>query len=352
MRILSFIIGTIIILYIGLISASSNVKITATKLQSSPHGKDFKINCIVCHSADSWKIDTATYSFNHSTTKMPLIGLHKEVDCKQCHTTLVFSEEKTRTTCISCHKDIHNQTVGMFCENCHTPNSWLVNNITEIHQQSRFPLLGVHTITECQKCHKSESLHQYNVLGVECIDCHQSKYNATSNPNHVAANFSTECSRCHYIYAYEWGGTGFNHSFFPLTLGHSGVSCVACHKNNQYTYTPTECVSCHINDYNAATNPVHSGGCFNTNCIICHTTNPGWSPTSSSGHDSQFFPITSGNHAGISCNECHTNPSDCGEFSCTVCHSVSSMNDEHDDVGGYSSANSACLSCHPKGEKP
>ncbi len=347
MRVLSFIIVGLIIFYIGLISASSNVSITKTVLES-PHGKDLTISCDKCHSAKSWDLDTSVYSFDHTSTKMPLVGQHNQIDCKLCHTTLVFSDEKTKKECVDCHADIHSQTVGNFCENCHTSDSWIVTNISEIHQQSRFPLLGVHTMTECQKCHQSESLHQYNVLGVECQDCHQANYMATTRPNHLAANFDTECSRCHYIYAYEWQNTGFNHSFFSLTKGHDNLECSACHQNNNYLNTSPACVSCHLDDYNAATNPVHSGGCYTTNCTECHTTDPGWSPTTNSEHS---FPITSGAHNGISCIECHTSPTDCS-FSCIDCHehNQSSMNNEHDDVGGYTWASNACYSCHPNGK--
>lgn len=338
MRILSFIISPLVFFFMSFFS-------------ESPHGKDFKISCITCHSPKGWTLDKEIYSFDHSATKMPLSGQHKEIDCKLCHTTLVFSEEKTKTECVNCHTDLHNQSVGNYCDKCHSPNSWIVNNITGIHQQSRFPLLGVHTMTECQKCHKSESLHRYDVLGVECIDCHRNNYMASTRPNHNTANFSTECSQCHYIYAYEWTGTGFNHSFFPLTLGHSNVECSKCHINGNYNNVSPDCVSCHLSDYNAATNPVHTSGCYPKNCTLCHTTSPGWTPVDFQ-HDSQYFPISSGKHSGISCVGCHTNPNNCSLYSCIDCHehNKSKMDNEHNDVGGYSFTSIACFNCHPKGK--
>ncbi len=350
MRILSLIIITVVVFYVGLFSASSNVRIYKKNVDS-PHGKAFNISCSTCHSAKSWKIDPEIYSFNHSNTKMPLVGQHKSIDCKSCHSSLVFSDEKSKNECVSCHSDLHQQTVGNFCDKCHSPSSWIVNDIKSIHQQSRFPLLGVHTMTECQKCHSSESLHQYNVLGVECIDCHRDNYFSTTNPNHNLANFSTECTECHYIFAYEWSGTGFNHSIFPLTQGHANVDCAKCHVNNNYTNTSTECVSCHLSDYNGATNPVHTSGCYPKNCATCHTTSPGWSPVNFQ-HDN-YFPISSGNHSGISCVECHTDPNNCEAFSCIDCHehNQSSMDNEHEGESGYSFNSAACLNCHPQGNK-
>ncbi len=343
MRILSFIIWPLVLYLIGLFSTESPNTTT-----ESPHGKDFKISCSTCHSSKGWSLDKEIYAFDHSKTKMPLLGSHKDLNCKLCHSSLVFSEAKAKTECVSCHTDIHNQSVGKYCDKCHTPDSWIVSNVTGIHQQSRFPLLGVHTMTECQQCHKSETLHRYDVLGIECFDCHRDKYLATSSPNHNTANFSTDCSQCHYIYSYEWASSGFNHDFFPLTLGHANVACSKCHPNNNFSNISTECVSCHLTDYNSTTHPVHSGGCFSTNCTVCHTTNPGWTPTSFDHQN--YFPISSGNHSGFACNACHTNPANC-TFSCIDCHehSQSETNNQHNGVGGYSYLSTACYNCHPNG---
>ncbi|MBK9391096.1 MAG: hypothetical protein IPN68_13235 [Bacteroidetes bacterium] len=72
-----------------------------------PHGADFKISCSQCHSSSGWTIDKKNYSFDHNTTNLPLTGQHTDVDCKQCHKTLVFSEAKSE--CIACHNDIHQE---------------------------------------------------------------------------------------------------------------------------------------------------------------------------------------------------------------------------------------------------
>ncbi len=114
------------------------------------------------------------------------------VNCKACHPTLVFNDAKT--DCNECHTDIHQATVGQDCSRCHTTFSWLVANINEIHQHSRFPLLGAHRTADCSDCHHSESMVRFDVLGVNCIDCHREDYTATSNPNHTEAGFSEDCS--------------------------------------------------------------------------------------------------------------------------------------------------------------
>jgi len=180
----------------------------------SPHGSDFTLPCKICHSPKGWELDREIYSFDHNGTKFPLLGQHTSIKCRMCHPTLVFSEAGTE--CFNCHTDMHYQTVGPDCSRCHTPESWIVRNITEIHMQSRFPLLGPHFMADCMDCHPSASLLRFEPLGIDCIDCHLEDYTAASNPNHVQGNISTECIECHLMYAFTWSGSGFTHFFFPL----------------------------------------------------------------------------------------------------------------------------------------
>ena len=142
----------------------------------SPHGESFKISCDKCHSASGGEFDPAVYSFDHSTTALPLAGQHLSVDCKLCHPTLVFSEAPSE--CALCHTDMHEQTVGEDCARCHTPRSWIVTNITDIHRQGRFPLVGAHFMAGCADCHLSASSLRYEPLGIECSDCHMADYQA------------------------------------------------------------------------------------------------------------------------------------------------------------------------------
>lgn len=319
----------------------------------SPHGRDFKVSCGTCHSSKGWQLDTAIYAFDHNTTKLPLSGQHTALNCRQCHITLVFSE--ARTNCNECHMDIHQSTVGLDCDRCHTTASWLVNNITEIHQRSRFPLLGAHRTADCIDCHKSETAVRFDVAGVNCIDCHRENYMATTNPNHAEAGFSSDCSTCHLVNSFHWTGAGFNHSFFPLAQGHSGLNCSACHTNGNYSGLNPECFACHQTDYNNTTNPNHQSMGFPTTCTTCHTTNPGWRPALFRDHDNKSFPIYTGRHSGTwdSCTDCHTNPSDYSQFTCLTCHEHNqvSMDNDHNEVGGYSYNSAECLRCHPRGIK-
>ena len=136
----------------------------------NPHGDNLKMDCKACHTSDGWEIALESWNFeenpkierskmtglplgldtakfNHYNTMFPLNGQHQGVDCRECHENLVF--EEASTDCISCHVDLHRNTVGSDCARCHTEENWLVDNITELHQENGFPLLGVHAQINC-----------------------------------------------------------------------------------------------------------------------------------------------------------------------------------------------------------
>ncbi len=317
--------------------------------QTSPHEKEMKIECKVCHSTESWSVNDS--KFDHSTTEFKLIGQHQDVNCKSCHTTLKFNEAES--DCQSCHSNIHENSVGFNCENCHTTESWLVSNIEDIHRMSRFPLLGSHKVADCNECHISNSLLNFQPLGVACYDCHIADYQATTSPNHVASNYSTDCDECHSITSLTWVGKGIVHSFFPLIGGHEISDCYQCHNQDNFGGLTQNCSDCHTDDYNNSRNPSHTSLGFSTDCIDCHTIQ-GWQPATFD-HDSKFFPIYSGKHNGEwdECSDCHTNSNNYAQFSCLNCHehNQTDMNSEHSGISGYTYESNACFACHPTGSE-
>lgn len=319
--------------------------------QKQPHGPDFKISCNVCHSTEGWQLDRKIYSFDHNKTNLPLTGQHKKINCRQCHTALLFSDP--RRLCNDCHSDVHQATAGQDCDRCHNTFSWLVENINEVHQVSRFPLLGAHRAAECFDCHKSETHIRFDIPGINCIDCHRQDYLSTTTPPHIEAGFTEECSQCHPVNSLQWAGKGFNHNFFPLVQGHSIPKCTDCHKTG-YSGIPADCFSCHSNDYNNAANPNHKTLAFSTLCEQCHSLEPDWQPAKFTQHDAVSFPIYSGRHKGEwnSCTQCHPVQSDYSQFSCITCHehNKTDMDNKHRGENGYTYVSSACLQCHPRGE--
>ena len=180
----------------------------------SPHGDDLKLDCSVCHNPESWKVNFDTNDFNHGSTGFTHVGQHNTVDCKSCHTSLVF--EKAEPECSTCHKDFHQETVGLDCSKCHTPKSWMVEDINGLHQISRFPLVGNHLTADCAQCHPRFVDLYFEVLDIDCYSCHKEDYNSTISPNHTEAGFSTDCMLCHSITAEDWAGASIIHDFFPL----------------------------------------------------------------------------------------------------------------------------------------
>ena len=316
----------------------------------NPHGDDFIVNCGDCHNADTWEISIDTFHFNHDTTAFQLSGQHLITNCISCHTDLIF--KGTQSDCISCHSDIHSMSVGNDCIRCHTSDSWLVDNIPELHESNGFPLLGAHFGLFCVDCHQSETQLRFDRLGNECVNCHLDDYESTTQPNHESAGYSKECSLCHSSNSFGWEADVLDHSFFPLTLGHAIRDCSKCHLNEDLSIISSDCISCHLIEYESTVSPDHELLEFDFDCVQCHTTNPGWTPAEFISHDNLYFPIYSGSHEGEwnECVDCHTDPTNFSEFRCTNCHSPDETNDEHEEVSGYVYEDKACYACHPNGE--
>lgn len=311
----------------------------------SPHGEDLKIDCGQCHNPSGWAIDYNTIQFDHDETEFSLEGTHELTDCKACHTDLVFNN--VQSDCISCHLDVHNQSVGNDCMRCHNSDSWLVFNIPELHEQNGFPLIGVHNNLGCIECHgENATTLSFIPIGNECIECHRDDYLATTNPNHALSGFSTDCLECHDPLGFGWDSQGINHDFFPLTGGHDIQDCSACHDVTNFSNISSDCFACHSDDYAATTNPNHSSAGFPTDCVQCHTTDPGWMPATVN-HD--FFPLTLG-HNIQDCNACHVN----GNFNntptdCFACHSddyTATTNPDH-QAAAFPTDCAACHSTNP-----
>ena len=294
--------------------------------EKSPHGPNLKMNCTVCHVTENWE-EIKSGEFNHNKTHFPLVGQHKTVSCRSCHTNLDFS--KAKTSCVSCHKDMHQGTVGQDCAQCHTPKTWIVNNIKQIHQQRGFVLLGAHATVDCAYCHKSASQLRFENINTDCYACHKAQYYDTFHPNHIETGFSTDCARCHNMTGIDWSsnGKGFDHGFFPLMGAHK-ISCDQCHIDNDFkTRLSSACISCHYKDalpIAITKYPAHSNKFLSYSCDACHSTTS-WTPIIKfTVHDS-FGKIYSGRHNGEwgKCTDCHNNDA-AFKANCRKCHKFDS----------------------------
>ncbi|MBK9416954.1 MAG: hypothetical protein IPN62_06585 [Flavobacteriales bacterium] len=308
----------------------------------------FSTDCTQCHTADGW----TPSSYDHmNATGFALNGSHANVNCNQCHAS---GYTNTPNTCEGCHLPDYNATTDpnhvtagfpTDCALCHDEGNW--NTATFDHNTTAFPLTGQHTTVDCMQCHANGFVG----TPTNCDACHMADYNATTAPNHAQSGFPTDCAQCHSSSA--WTPATFDHddTGFPLTGQHVNASCNQCHANG-YAGTPTDCGSCHLTDYNSATNPNHAGEGYPMDCTMCHST-AAWDP-STFNHDSQYFPIYSGNHNGEwnTCVDCHTSPGDFSTFSCIDCHehdNQNSVDNDHQGESGYSYNSAACFNCHPNG---
>jgi len=308
----------------------------------------FSHECTDCHNTTAWDPSF----FDHDTqTQYALEGAHSEVSCAMCHPAGVY--DGTASDCWSCHETDYNEAndpdhasanFSHDCTQCHSLNGWSPAEFD--HATTDFPLTGAHESLDCVACH-SEG---YSGTPTACYACHNTDYDNTSSPNHEAADFDTDCTECHTTTAWTPASWSHNDTDYPLTGAHITVDCALCHVNNQYNGTPTECFFCHQDDYNNADDPNHQSAGFPTDCTECHTTTA-WDPATF--NHLQWFPIYSGEHRGEwdTCSDCHTNANDFSVFSCIDCHehNRNDMDDEHDDVGGYSYNSQACYDCHPDG---
>ena len=310
------------------------------RAQQSPHG-DLDIACTVCHGTDSWKMrDDA--SFDHASTGFTLAGQHKFLECRSCHAGLRF--EGTKRECLTCHTDVHNGELGAQCMRCHTLSSWVVADMRQKHQETRFPLVGRHLSAECESCHNDATPRRFASTSPECISCHRGDYAATTEPSHTVEGISIECANCHRVTSAAWKGS-FDHNLtaFPLTGAHKALICSECHIGNRFTKLPTECVSCHDDDFRAVLSPNHVAAGFSTACLSCHTT-VAWKPATFD-HNATRFALT-GKHVTTPCEDCHVNGNYALTYTdCYQCHQqdyAGALNPDH-PAGAF---DHNCVTCH------
>jgi len=305
----------------------SNVGTHCQDCHADIHKRQLGANCEQCHSVRGWGVSIK--DIQQHSNRFPLIGAHAAVDCDSCHKNAANSQFQTMSTmCYSCHEaDFKGTTApnhvtlgySTTCEQCHGTDTWL--NAKFDHNTVGFPLTGGHAVPPrtCADCHVNNN---FNLTSTACISCHQKDFQGTTNPNHVAGGFSTNCQQCHTTVA--WQPAAFDHSQvnFPLTGAHTVPprQCTDCHVNNNYNLTSTTCVSCHLKDFQGTTNPNHVAGSFSQSCDLCHTT-ASWQPATFD-HSKSAFPLT-GSHTvpPRQCTDCHVN-------------------------NNYNITNTSCISCH------
>ena len=312
------------------------------KTVDPPHAQGFPTACASCHTTARW----TGARFDHAqVTRFPLTGSHRTVACSGCHGDNVFTGKSQE--CVACHRPAYDRTTtpkhaaagfSTSCALCHNTTQW--PGAVYDHAATQFPLTGAHRTATCQSCHGDGV---YDGKPTTCVSCHLAKYNATTNPGHKTAGFSTACETCHNTT--QWPGAVFDHnsSQFPLTGAHRAATCADCHADGVYDGKPTTCVSCHLTTYNGTTNPNHKTAGFSTACETCHTTTQ-W-PGAVFDHTNTLFPLT-GAHRAATCQDCHADGVYKGKpTTCVTCHSgnYSASTNPHHAAAGFLTT---CETCH------
>lgn len=318
-------------------------------------------NCVTCHSTKNF---TERLSFDHSRTRYPLEGAHKELKCSECHrptkssitleppniksdrsggprsvpftpTQFLFPHVKTGE-CLSCHSDYHQKQLSSNCLECHSIESWKKNKFVH-NKQSDFVLRFKHEQVKCGDCHKpipgqfvnykkeTKRVIRFKPMDPTCVSCHKDIHKG---------EFGIKCQDCHSEKG--WRVTKDFHKNFTLTGVHFSLDCAECHKDNRkLAGTSQMCITCHAKD------DVHSGTL--SQCQECHR-QQFWEVTGFK-HSLTQFPLR-GAHRTLDCMECHRNGTYKGLNSeCASCHLQEGLAVTVPLHSGFTNINS-CNECH------
>ena len=301
------------------------------------------MHCDDCHTPYSWK-NVSPAKWNHkSATGYPLEGVHRTLDCAECHGENGF--DKLMLFCSDCHdKDFResrnpdHQAAGfsLRCQLCHlNQNTWK----GAVFSHDRFLLKGGHKSAECSDCHSSG---QYSGLPAICVSCHLDDYNNTTDPDHQVLSFPTDCEDCHGTSTSTWGGASYVHTSFVLVGQHKLAQCSDCHQDGKYAGTSSACVSCHQDDYNSTVDPDHQSLNFSTECEDCH--GAGFISWKDVTFDHSVFWPLQGAHTSLDCSSCHTQGYGLPQ-NCYGCHSqdYDNTSDPDHSTAGFPTD---CEYCH------
>jgi len=293
------------------------------------HGLDRRASrktCADCHAdhegrdADIVQLDES--GFDHDVTNFALLGKHIEAPCADCHESGTKHRE-AQTECFACHEpdNVHGETMGTECGDCHAPTAWL--DVEFDHDTTEYPLVGKHMEAECSGCHEDQTFQD---TPTTCFSCH-------AEDDHHEGRSGQECGNCHSPTG--WTDTSFDHARdtqFLLDGKHAELVCGDCHTEDPFAdELDTKCVSCHLENDN------HEGH-FGDDCGGCHTSTA-WE-NAGFDHEVATSHALNGAHEPLECNACHIEPVFSVELQ-TDCLSCHEDDDTHEGTQG-----SQCLDCH------
>ena len=281
-----------------------------TDCHKDPHGGRLGTTCQSCHSTGGWKVAGVRADFDHSRTRFPLRGRHRQVACPECHTPGKPLRIAKFDRCADCHRDAHRGQLagrlgGAACESCHTVEGFSPSTFTVAdHQKGRYPLAGAHLAVPCVSCHRSGREVQLRFSSTTCRACHGDPHKGEMD-RFVSAG---GCETCHSLEG--WRRVIFDHdrTRFPLEGGHQRVACRSCHpvidkgtprERQRMKGTPTSCSACHGDPHEGqfarASTPL--------SCQQCHSVLSWRRITFDHDRHSRFK--LEGAHRTLLCGKCH-----------------------------------------------
>lgn len=293
----------------NVVAPSSGAECVACHAQV--HDAKFGDRCENCHASIRWMGLPSKIGLRaHPLTGFPLEGLHRQVDCKRCHSPKLSPQKRFRglqfDQCTDCHRDVHRGTLGSAdCATCHDEHGfWPTRFTVEQHARTEFPLEAKHQFVPCSDCHQSKRpRYILSVKARACGDCHE-------NPH--GEQFAAEmrdggCAHCHSERG--WESPKIDHSAWPLTGAHAESACDSCHSPSQqdrlsgrgatYRGVPRECEGCHLDTHAGQfrlTEPERA-------CDACHLTTS-FGIEAFKHEELAGYPLE-GAHAAVECSACH-----------------------------------------------
>jgi predicted CXXCH cytochrome family protein len=276
---------------------------------ADPHAGSLGSDCRTCHTTAGWReIDGA--AFDHSLTRYPLRGKHRQVRCEACHRKA--GSKPAFDACGDCHRDVHDSAALQrphlaACEDCHSVDGFRpVTYTMSRHEQSGFPLQGAHRAIPCSACHppNAGAVAELVVAHGHCTDCHADPHPQSMTV--VAPNRDPGCQSCHH--QDSWRVTDFDHAptGFPLDGRHAAVSCAGCHKSGSavdFSGLRKTCAACHEDVHQGQFDGRASADGGQVACDECHVT-VDWFAEKFDHETGSRFPLRGG-HERVACTGCH-----------------------------------------------
>jgi hypothetical protein len=297
------------------------------------HQGRFGADCARCHSTADWKktrVDER--GFDHTQTRFPLTGAHRQVGCGKCHTAGADGQPRYAgipfATCAACHADPHKGEFKQDCGSCHSTGTWKKSPFeTKFdHSRTNYPLAGKHLVVACESCHAGGDFKS-PVAHAACTDCHKTD---PHGGQFAARADRGRCEACHTVMGWRpstFAAAEHARTGFPLVRPHEGLECAKCHTpagtQTKFKIRFALCTDCHADAHQGQ----FAAAPWLNHCEKCHAgatfKTANYTLTM---HQKGRFPLT-GAHMAVACDQCHKplQGSNAARFhfaevTCATCH--------------------------------